>query len=202
MILITARPIRSCRNSDEGWYTMTEPSIPGQPPNTGKPGKGDLVLRNVRESDLDGIIAIFNHYAATSYAAYPEIPVNDRFFEFLREGTLAFYVLEQTPHIVGFGLLKPVLPFPAFMGTGMLTYFLMPEFTGQGLGNMLLDRLTSDALKMGMTSLVANMASKNILQPSMNPESLTTCLLKYATSIWISLTCSLIIPVCPKNGMH
>jgi phosphinothricin acetyltransferase len=38
----------------------------------------------------------------------------------------------------------------------------MPEFTGHGLGNMLLDRLTSDALKMGMTSLVANMASKNI----------------------------------------
>jgi L-amino acid N-acyltransferase YncA len=130
--------------------------------NTGKRQQEDLIVRKVQESDRDGIIAIFNHYAATSYAAYPEIPVNDRFFEFLREGTLAFYVLEQTPHIVGFGLLKPVLPFPSFMRTGMLTYFLMPEFTGHGLGNMLLDRLTSEALKMGMTSLVANMASKNI----------------------------------------
>jgi L-amino acid N-acyltransferase YncA len=121
-----------------------------------------FVVRKVRTSDRNGIIEIFNHYAVTSYAAYPEIPVNDRFFEFLREGTLSFYVLQHMHQVVGFGLIKPVLPFPAFMKTGMLTYFLMPEFTGQGLGNMLLDRLTSDALKMGMTSLVANMASKNI----------------------------------------
>src|SRR5665647_774129 len=141
---------------------MKKPPIPDMLLNTGKRRQEDLVVRKVRESDRDGIIAIFNHYAATSYAAYPEIPVNDRFFEFLREGTLVFYVLEKTSHIVGFGLLKPVLPFPPFMRTGMLTYFLMPEFTGHGLGNMLLDRLTSDALKMGMTSLVANMASKNI----------------------------------------
>ena len=34
------------------------------------------------------IIAIFNYYAATSYAAYPEIPVNDGFFAFLREGSI------------------------------------------------------------------------------------------------------------------
>jgi phosphinothricin acetyltransferase len=141
---------------------MKNPPLPDLSLNTGKRRQEDLVVRKVQESDREGIIAIFNHNAATSYAAYPEIPVNDRFFEFLREGTLAFYVLEQTPHIVGFGLLKPVLPFPAFMKTGMLTYFLLPEFTGHGLGNMLLDRLTSDALKMGMTSLVANMASKNI----------------------------------------
>jgi phosphinothricin acetyltransferase len=141
---------------------MTKPPIPDLSLNTGKHQQGDIIIRKVRESDRDGIIAIFNYYAATSYAAYPEMPVNDRFFEFLREGTLAFYVLEQTSYIVGFGLLKPVLPFPAFMRTGMLTYFLLPEFTGHGLGNMLLDRLASDALKMGMTSLAANMASKNI----------------------------------------
>jgi L-amino acid N-acyltransferase YncA len=141
---------------------MKKTRLPDLSLNTGKRQQEDLVVRKVQESDRDGIIAIFNHYAATSYAAYPEIPVNDRFFEFLREGTLMFYVLEKASHIVGFGLLKPVLPFPAFMRTGMLTYFLKPEFTGHGLGNMLLDRLTSDALKMGMTSLVANMASKNI----------------------------------------
>jgi L-amino acid N-acyltransferase YncA len=140
---------------------MMEPPIPDQSLNTRK-HKGDIIVRKVRESDRDGIIAIFNYYAATSYAAYPEVPVNDRFFEFLREGTLAFYVLEHSRQVIGFGLIKPVLPFPAFIKTGMLTYFLMPEFTGHGLGNMLLDRLASGAIKMGMSSLVANMASKNI----------------------------------------
>jgi L-amino acid N-acyltransferase len=141
---------------------MIKSPAPDQSLNTGKHQQEDIILRKVRDSDRDGIITIFNYYAATSYAAYPEMPVTDRFFEFLREGTLAFYVLEHSQQVIGFGLIKPVLPFPAFMKTGLLTYFLMPEFTGHSLGNMLLDRLTSEALKMGMTSLVANMASKNI----------------------------------------
>jgi L-amino acid N-acyltransferase YncA len=121
----------------------------------------ELTIREVHESDHESIIAIFNYYAATSYAAYPEIPVNDRFFAFLREGALAFYVLECGANVVGFGLMKPLLPFPSFMATGMLTYFIRPEYTCRHLGKKLLDRLTGDAKKMGMTSLVANMASKN-----------------------------------------
>jgi L-amino acid N-acyltransferase YncA len=121
----------------------------------------DVIVREALDSDRDAVIAIFNYYAATSYAAYPEIPVNERFFKFLREGTLAFFVIGHKTRVVGFGLIKPVLPFPAFMATGMLTYFILPEFTGKGLGSRLLERLTIEAEKIGMTSLVANMASKN-----------------------------------------
>ena len=123
--------------------------------------KEDVIIREVLDSDRDAVIAVFNHYAKTSYAAYPEIPVNERFFLFLHEGTLAFFVLEHKTRVVGFGLLKTVLPFPAFMATGMLTYFIQPECTGKGFGSRLLERLTMEADAMGMTSLVANMASKN-----------------------------------------
>jgi L-amino acid N-acyltransferase YncA len=119
------------------------------------------VIREVRDSDHGSIIAIFNYYAATSYAAYPDIPVNERFFAFLQEGAFAFYVLECESNVVGFGLMKPLLPFPAFMTTGVLTYFIQPEYTRMHLGRKLLDLLTDDAKKMGITSLVANMASKN-----------------------------------------
>ena len=121
----------------------------------------EIIIREALDSDRDGIIAIFNYYAQTSYAAYPEMPVNERFFTFLHEGTLAFFVMEHHARVIGFGLLKPVLPFPAFMTTGMLTYFILPEFTGKGFGDRLLERLTTTAEKMGMTSLVANMASRN-----------------------------------------
>ena len=130
--------------------------------NNKHPADGKIIVRKTVDSDRESIIAIFKHYAATSYAAYPELPVNDRFFDFLRDGTLAFYVLEREAYIVGFGLMKPFMLFPAFMATGMLTYFIRPEFTRLGLGEKLLDRLMDDATKMGMTSLVVNMASKNI----------------------------------------
>ena len=129
--------------------------------NSRKHPEEEVIVREVRETDHDDIITLFNYYAANSYAAYPDIPVNDRFIAFLREGALAFYVLECDAHVVGFGLMKLLLPFPSFMTTGMLTYFIQPEYTRMHLGKKLLDRLTGDANKMGMTSLVANMASKN-----------------------------------------
>jgi len=122
---------------------------------------GDMKIREMQESDRDAVMRIFNHYAATSFAAYPEGPLPPQFFVPLREGALSAIVLEEDGGIAGFGLLKPFLPFPAFRNSGMLTYFLAPEAIGKGLGSQLLERLTEDARKKGMTMLVANMSSKN-----------------------------------------
>ena len=88
---------------------------------------GEVVIREVCDRDRDMIIAIFNYYAATSMLPILKIPVNDRFFTFLREGALGFYVLESEANVVGFGLMKPLMPFPAFMTTGILTYFIQPD---------------------------------------------------------------------------
>ena len=107
------------------------------------------------------MIKIFNHYAASGYAAYPDQPVTDRFFPFLHEESFSFYVLEAPTGVVGFGLTKPFLPFPAFAKCCMLTYFIQPAYMNRGLGTRLLDRLTRDAKKMGLDIMVANMASKN-----------------------------------------
>jgi len=122
---------------------------------------GDMKIREMQDSDRDAVMRIFNHYAATSFAAYPEGQLPPQFFVPLREGALSGIVLESDGGVAGFGLLKPFLPFPAFRKTGMLTYFLAPESTGMGLGNRLLEQLILDAKKQGMTMLVANMSSKN-----------------------------------------
>lgn len=122
---------------------------------------GNLTIREMQESDRDAVMRIFNHYAATSFAAYPEGPVPPQFFIPLREGAVSTIVLESDDGITGFGLLRPFLPFPSFRKTGMLTYFLAPESVGKGLGSRLLDRLTEDAKHHGMTILVASMSSKN-----------------------------------------
>ena len=122
---------------------------------------GEIKIREMQESDRDAVMWIFNHYAATSFAAYPDGPLPPQFFVPLREGALSAIVLEDDGGIAGFGLLKPYLPFPAFRKTGMLTYFIAPNAVGNGLGTRLLERLTDDAKMKGMTMLVANMSSKN-----------------------------------------
>lgn len=120
-----------------------------------------MKIRDMQETDRDVVMRIFNHYAATSFAAYPDGPLPPQFFATLREGAVSAIVLEGDGGVTGFGLLKPFLPFPAFRKTGTLTYFLAPEAMGKGLGNRLLEQLILDAKKQGMTMLVANMSSKN-----------------------------------------
>jgi L-amino acid N-acyltransferase len=122
---------------------------------------GEMIIRDMQESDRDAVMRIFNHYAATSFAAYPDGQIPSQFFTSLREGALSAIVMESNGDFAGFGLLKPFLPFPVFRKTGMLTYFLAPEAVGKGLGSRLLERLYMDAKRKGMTMLVANMSSKN-----------------------------------------
>jgi len=122
---------------------------------------GDVIIRKMQENDRDAVMRIFNHYAATSFAAYPDGPLPPQFFGPLREGSVSTVVLEVRGSVTGFGLLKPFLPFPAFRKTGMLTYFMAPGATGKGYGSRLLERLVADAKETGMTRLVVNISSKN-----------------------------------------
>ena len=95
---------------------------------------GETRIRDMRESDRDAVMRIFNHYAETGFAAYPEGPLPPQFFALLREGALTAVVLEDESGVAGFGLLKPFLPFPTFRKTGMLTYFIAPEAVRGGSG--------------------------------------------------------------------
>jgi phosphinothricin acetyltransferase len=122
---------------------------------------GKIQIREMQESDSAAVMRIFNYYATTSFAAYPDGPLPSPFFSLLGEGALSSIVLDDAGRVAGFGLLKPFLPFPAFKKTGMLTYFVAPEDTGQGLGTRILGRLTEDARNAGIKVLVANMSSKN-----------------------------------------
>jgi len=107
----------------------------------------DVHIREMRESDSGAVMQIFNHYAATGFSAYPEGPVPVQFFPHLVEGAISAVVLDKGTGIAGFGLLKPFFPFPAFKKTGMLTYFIAPEFTGKGFGTQVFHRLVKDAKK-------------------------------------------------------
>ena len=132
------------------------------------PGRttGGIVIRYAADADAAGVIGIFNHYAATGFAAFTEAPAPLGFYAALRGGTFAFRILEDGGAVVGFGSVRPMLPFPAFRRAGLLSYFVAPEYTGRGLGTRLLERLADDARTNGCTTLVANVSLRNEASPA------------------------------------
>jgi L-amino acid N-acyltransferase YncA len=123
----------------------------------------DHIIREAREADKGPIVGIFNHFVRTSFAAYPDREVGLDFFDSLRNMAqgLPFLVVEVGPRVVGFGLMSRYHHSAAFHHTGVLTYFILPEYTRLGLGSALLGKLIHEAKARGMTVLLANGSSRN-----------------------------------------
>jgi L-amino acid N-acyltransferase YncA len=132
-----------------------------------------LVIREATPKDTEGMLEIFNYYIENSFAAYFETPVGSEFFHNSHEESelnktehFPFYVMEENNRLIGFGALKPFLPLRNFQHTGVVSYFIRPEYARKGLGTKLLDTLCQDAKKKNVKSLLANVSSKN--QASLN----------------------------------
>lgn len=120
-------------------------------------------IRKATANDGPGVVRVFNYFAENSLAAYLAHPVGEDFF-FEMRGRAAgypFYVVELAAELVGFAYLHPYHPAPAFRRTGLVTYFILPDHTGRGLGTRLLAILVRDALNMGVDNLLAHIASVN-----------------------------------------
>jgi L-amino acid N-acyltransferase YncA len=120
-------------------------------------------IRPVTGDDAPAIARIFNHYVRRSFAAFPDrelaAPVLSQLLEQSRE--YGAFVAETSGEVAGFGLLRPLYPFPNLMAAGEVSYFLCPEFTGRGTGTRLLGVMEERARELGMTSLVARVSSRN-----------------------------------------
>jgi L-amino acid N-acyltransferase len=118
-------------------------------------------IRPVSERDREQVISIFNHYVKESHAAFPDQPVEPRFFDVMLHGSHACYVADSGGNVVGFTILRPFLPFPAFSTTAAVTFFILPSHVRQGLGTRMLEAITRDATRLGIRTLVAQISSRN-----------------------------------------
>ena len=118
----------------------------------------------IAERHRPGVIEIFNHYVVHGFAAYPDQPVSDAFFDRIREitkGYPALVVEDAGGDVIGFGLLHAYRSDTTFRRTAQISYFLCPEHTRQGLGTLLLERLKNEAKEQGIETLLANISSLN-----------------------------------------
>lgn len=118
----------------------------------------------IADDDRESIMDIFNHYVENSFAAFPEnkLPYEafDRFMQMsngLPTGTLR----DRDGKVVGFGMLRAHNQIPVFARTAEVTYFIHPAHTGKGLGTRLLGYLEQGAVGQGITTILANISSRN-----------------------------------------
>lgn len=108
------------------------------------------------------ITDVFNYFIENSFAAFNEEKVDDHFLDiFFKENALPKYVVEDDKKIVGFGLLRKFHRAPAFDKAAELTYFILPEFAGKGIGSQLLNLLINDAKANKINNLLACISGMN-----------------------------------------
>jgi L-amino acid N-acyltransferase YncA len=123
----------------------------------------DIRLRAVAEGDWEPITEIFNLFVADSFAAYPDQPVDESFFRDRRNinPTYPFVVAERRDLVVGFAYLSPFHSVSTMRRTAILTYFLHPEHTGQGIGTTVLEHLLQAGKNIGLNNFLAHVSSLN-----------------------------------------
>jgi phosphinothricin acetyltransferase len=123
----------------------------------------DLIFAPITESNKEPVITLFNYYIEHTNATFLESPLPSSYFDVLLP------VIEQYPSVsvkengalIGFGLLRPHNPMPAFRYTAVISYFLDTEYTGKGIGSMILNYLIEKAREKGIRSILAEISSLN-----------------------------------------
>jgi len=124
----------------------------------------ELTLTPITPDDRDAVMDIFNYYVENSFAAYPENKLPHEFFGTLLkmcEGYPSVAVRDENGAVIGFGMLRPYSPMPAFAQTAEITYFLRQDSTGKGIGKAILERLIEEGRKKGVTNILAGISSLN-----------------------------------------
>ncbi|MGE0076460.1 MAG: N-acetyltransferase family protein [Bacteroidales bacterium] len=110
------------------------------------------------------IIDIFNYYVINTTSAFPDKSVSYYYYSKILDATKgcpAFAITIQDKTI-GFCFLHAYNPFPTFSECAEITYFIDKDYTGKGIGNLVLKKLESEAKKMGIKTLLASISSENI----------------------------------------
>ena len=118
-------------------------------------------IRTFRETDHSPVLDIFNRFVRESFAAYPDVEVELDFIDNLLNSAIIFRILEFEAEVIGFGFVRPFMPLPNFGHTGLLTYFILPEFTRKGMGTRLLDALIEAGRRKGLTNYLGNISARN-----------------------------------------
>ncbi|MCK4259322.1 MAG: N-acetyltransferase [Halanaerobiales bacterium] len=109
------------------------------------------------------VMCIFNYYIKKSTSAYREKTVdNEHFLNFIDGSNHCEFAIKNDQNkVIGFCLLEPFMSLSTFAEAAETMYFIDHEYTGQGIGTLVLKKLEDEARKRGIKKLLANISSEN-----------------------------------------
>jgi phosphinothricin acetyltransferase len=121
----------------------------------------EVIIRPKKEEDLESVREVINYYVKNNFAAYADEPYTPSMIDEWNKKAKVFLVLETGNKVIGFGCVSSFKPHRTCSHVGVLTYFILQEYTGKGLGTKLINELVSKGKNLGITNYLAHISSKN-----------------------------------------
>lgn len=123
-------------------------------------------VRDARESDLPGLLDIYNEVIATSTAVYSYTPVtlDDRLQWWKARVARGFPVLVATDSsgVLGFSTFGDFRSWPGYRHTVEHSVHVRADMRGQGVGSQLVQALFPRAEALGMHVMIAGVDAANL----------------------------------------
>ena len=123
-------------------------------------------IRDAREEDVPGILAIYNHAVVHTMATADESPValetRQEWFKERKQKGLPVLVYELEGKMAGWASLNPYSPKTGYRLTVDNSVYVHPEFQGRGIGRALLTELLSRARSAKFHTVVASIDAGNL----------------------------------------
>lgn len=124
-----------------------------------------MEIRDARESDLPGLLLIYNEVLAASTAVFSEVPVTleDRTQWWRARVALGYPVLiaSDSSGVVGFGTFGDFRSWPGYRFTVEHSVHVRVDQRGRGIGTQIVRELISRAQALGKHVMVAGIDSAN-----------------------------------------
>jgi len=122
----------------------------------------DIIFKEFKEEHRIPVIDILNFYIENTTSAYRSHKVGyEHYDNFLDDSVLSAYVVLYEKDVLGFCTLEKYKSISTFNNTADMMYFLKQEYTGKGIGKIILAKLESDARSIGIKKLVVDIADDN-----------------------------------------
>lgn len=125
----------------------------------------DITVRDGRESDLAGMLAIYNDAVLTTTAVYDYQPrtieQQAAWFQAKQDQRLPILVADVDGTVAGFASYGPFRPWPAYLHSVENSLYVAANLRAQGIGSTLLPALIQRATERGLHTMIAGIDAMN-----------------------------------------